>query len=50
MDKRSKILIVVFLICVFISVAETYYRTMVIKDFEVIETEIIETEVIENTE
>ncbi len=36
MDKKSKILITIFLLLVFISAAATYYRYMILKDFEVI--------------
>lgn len=39
MDKKSKILITVFFLLILISAAVTYYRYIVLKDFEVTETE-----------
>ncbi len=39
MDKKSKILITIFFLLILISAAITYYRYIVIKDFEVIKTE-----------
>ncbi|MCR4274531.1 MAG: hypothetical protein NUW02_00560 [Candidatus Campbellbacteria bacterium] len=37
MDKKSKILLVLFLLVVVVSVGYTYYKTVVLQDFEVIE-------------
>lgn len=46
MEKRSKTLITIFLILLFLSVAYTFYKTVVMEDFEVISTE--EEEMIED--
>lgn len=34
MDKKSKILITIFLLLVFISATAAYYRYMILRDFE----------------
>lgn len=36
MDKKSKILITIFLLLVFVSTTAAYYRYMILRDFEVI--------------
>ncbi len=38
MDKRSKILFYMFLVFIIISAILTYYRTMIIQDYTVINT------------
>ncbi len=38
MDKKSKILVWIFLIAVFISASVTFYRYMVIRDFDIVDS------------
>lgn len=38
MDKKSKILVIVFIILVLVSVAFTFYKTIILQDFEVIDS------------
>lgn len=37
MDKKSKILLLVFCLLVIVSIALTYYRSFISKDFEIIQ-------------
>ncbi len=39
MDKKSKMLFVLLLVLIVVSIALTYYRSFISKDFEVIKTE-----------
>lgn len=39
MDKKSKILLVFLVLLVFISVGYTFYKTIIMQDFEVINNE-----------
>lgn len=38
MDKKSKILVIVFIALVLMSVAFTFYKTVILQDFEVIDS------------
>ncbi len=38
MDKKSKVLIIVFIILILVSTAFTYYKYIVLKDFPVTES------------
>ena len=42
MDIKSKILLIVFLILLVLSVSYTFYKTVILQDFEVINTEELE--------
>lgn len=44
MDKKSKILLLVFFVCLIISIFMTYNRTMIKKDFSVTEISYQESE------
>lgn len=39
MDKKSKILMVIVIISILLSVGFTFYKTVILKDFEIIEPE-----------
>lgn len=39
MDKKSKILLIVFVVILTFSVAYTFYKTVILQDFEIVETE-----------
>lgn len=39
MDKKSKVLLAIVVLAIVASVATTFYRTVILGDFEVVETE-----------
>jgi len=39
MDKKSKALLILFVIAFIISVSYTFYKTVILQDFEIIESE-----------
>jgi Tfp pilus assembly protein PilO len=39
MDKKSKILFILFVVLLVLSVSYTFYKTVILQDFEVINTE-----------
>lgn len=45
MDKKSKILIWIFVVLTLLSVGYTFYKTVILQDFEVIDTTEEETEI-----
>jgi len=42
MDKKSKILLILFVIILVISVSYTFYKTVILQDFEVVNTKELE--------
>jgi hypothetical protein len=50
MIRNTKLLILALLIALFLSVGYTYYKTVVLKDFSVINVNYEEAEEIQNTE
>ncbi len=44
MDKKSKISIGLFVLILLISIALTFYRTMIVRDFYVVQSEVGSTE------
>jgi len=38
MDKKSKVLLILFVIFLVLSVGYTFYKTVVLQDFEVVDT------------
>ena len=47
MDKKSKVLLWVIVVAILISIGVTFYKTVILQDFEVVNTEEVEEEVIE---
>ena len=39
MDKKSKILLWIIVVAIFVSVGVTFYKTVLLQDFEVVNTE-----------
>ncbi len=39
MDKKSKILLIIFIVILVISVGYTFYKTVILQDFEIVNTE-----------
>jgi flagellar basal body-associated protein FliL len=52
MDKKSKILIWIFVVLTLLSVGYTFYKTVILQDFEVIDTsgEAVDGEISEESE
>lgn len=46
MDKKSKVLLWIVILSIFISIGVTFYKTMILQDFEVVNTEETEEEII----
>ena len=47
MDKKSKVLLWVIILAILISIGVTFYKTVILQDFEVVNTEEVEEEGIE---
>ena len=39
MDKKSKILLILIIVIALLSIGITFYKTMILQDFEMIQTE-----------